>query len=775
MNTAMKRIRSNSSLSRRFSVSTIMVVASILLVTCGVAIAYSIKQSGIDMKTRLDNTIRMANASITYSLWNVQDDVVKAQADALFKEKGIAFIEIRDEDGQTIARKSGKGDFSFLGGKKTVDKLDDYLYQIFPLKYENRNVGSIRVAIDKKVFQRELFISILIIFGVTIAIIIAISITSIVITRRHIFLPLSKLEVSAGLIAERNLETVIDTDNEDEIGKLAKSFDGMRLSVKKLIEDLQNANQRLDESNKNLEQKVEERTRELKKAIELTDKNNQALNLFIANMSHDIRTPMNNILGYVDLLEKRVPGEQEKTYISVIKSNSNILLQLLNGILDLSKIRAGKLELNNEPVDIRATLADVNRSFLFSVEEKRLDFNIFVDTAFPQLIYLDGARLKQVLLNLVGNAVKFTDSGYISLNASVISIREEDSTIDFTITVEDTGRGIEPTKIKEIFEPFVQENESVSYNYGGTGLGLSISKALVELMDGTIQVDSEPDKGSRFSIKIRNVKTKMKKTESVENQPFADINSIVFDKKTILVIEDNKDIRASLRQYLQDYAFEVIEAEDGKQGVEYAKKHHPDLILMDMKMTGLNGFEAVKRIKVDAELQAIPVIAFTAHALKEEEKEIMALGCSGFLRKPVSKDQLLMELARHFPYTIKESSGSMPPVNATTFDEFLSTQDRVSLIPVESIDPLIEALEKNFIKKCLEIQKSLIIKDAKNFALQIKELGTSFGAEILINWADRILYDIQLVNINKVASAIAVFPRIVEHIKSNQGEKNEGQ
>jgi CheY-like chemotaxis protein len=194
---------------------------------------------------------------------------------------------------------------------------------------------------------------------------------------------------------------------------------------------------------------------------------------------------------------------------------------------------------------------------------------------------------------------------------------------------------------------------------------------------------------------------------------------------------------------------------------------------MDMKMPVMSGFEAVKRIKTDVELQGIPIIAFTAHALKEEEEQIMALGCSGFLRKPVSRIQLVMELTKHLPYTIRESSGSMPPVSASTEFEFLSTQDRFSPIPAENVEPLIEALENNFMKKCLDIQKSLIIKDAKNFALQIKELGKSSGAEMLINWADRVLTDIQLVNINKVASAIAIFPIIIEYIKSNQGDKNE--
>jgi len=868
-----------------------MVVTSILLVMCIVAIVYSIKKSDTDMKTRLVNTIRIAQASITYSLWNVQDDVVKAQTDALSKEKGIAFIEIRDEDGQTIARKLETGDCSFLDKKNQGDKLDDYLYKISDLDYENRKVGSIRVAIDKKVFQRELFTSILMIIGVTIAIIIAISITSIVITKRYIFRPLSKLEASAGLIAKGNLETVIDTDNEDEIGKLAKSFDSMRLAVKKLVEDMQNSNQRLDDSNKTLEvildnitrrvywknldgliiggnrvfagdvgltdpeelkgkresdlwkrkevadlfermtaeiskttepkieittsiidnsgalkwltidctpltksednitsilftykdvtiqKQIEDELRnskcEAEKARDAAEKTNQALNLFIANMSHDIRTPMHNIFGYVDLLEKQLKGEQEKGYIWVIKSNSNLLLQLLNNILDLSKIRAGKLDLIDEPVDIRTALADVNRSFLIRVEEKKLDFNIIIDTGFPQIIYLDGARLKQVLMNLVGNAVKFTESGHVTLAVKLCSTREEDSTIDFTIIVEDTGRGIDPGKIKEIFEPFAQENGSISFNYGGSGLGLSISKGLVELMGGTIQAESEQGKGSLFRMDFKNIEIKLNETVSTGKQTLADIESIVFEKKTVLVVEDDIQSREFLKQYLQDYAFEVIEAEDGMQGVEYAQKYHPALILMDMKMPVMSGFEAVKRIKAVKELKAIPIIALTAHALKEEEEEIRALGCNGFLRKPASRIQLVKELAEHLPHKRKDLAESMPLVSASPEEEFVLRLDQFPAIPRENIEPLIAALGKNFLGKCQDIQKSLIIKDARNFALQIKGLGTNSGAEILINWADRILTDIQLVNINKVASAIAVFPRIVEHIKSHQGDKNE--
>lgn len=767
----MKQMKLNQSLSRRFSLSTIKVVTSILLITCIVAIAYSIKQSDADMKARLGNTIRITEASITYSLWNIQDDVVRAQTEALFNEKGIAFIEIRDEDGKTISRKPETRNFSFLEEKNPDDKWDDYLYKISNLQYENRKVGSIRVAIDKTVFQRELFTSILMIIGVTIAIAIAISITSIIITKRYIFRPLLKLEASAGLIAKGNLDTVIDIDSENEIGKLAKSFDAMRLSIKKLVEDLHSLNQCLDESNKNLEEKVEDRTKELKKAKEIAEKNNQALNLFIANMSHDIRTPMHNILGFIDLLEKRVPGEQEKSFISVIKSNSNLLLQLLNSILDLSKIRAGKLELMNEPVDIRAIFTDVRRSFSIKLEEKKLDFNIIIDTGFPQFIYLDGARLRQVLLNLVGNAVKFTESGHVTLAVKLCSIREEDSTIDFTITVEDTGIGIDKKKIEEIFEPFVQENTYISNKYGGVGLGLSISNDLIALMNGTIKAESVLCKGSCFYINIKNVKTKMKEIGTNENQLLNDIESIIFEKRTILVVEDNKDIRDSLRLYLGAYNFEFIESEDGRQGIELAKKHLPDLIIMDMKMPEMSGFEAVKRIKTDKELQIIPVIAFTAHALKEEEEEIMALGCNGFLRKPLSRSQLVMALTKYLPYTIKKSTVSKPLMNVSTWEEFLSTQNLMHLIPAEKIKPLIEDLEKKFMEQYQKIQKSLIIKDAEDFALQIKRLGNNAGAEILINWADQVLTDIRLVVIDKILLSIALFPKIVEYIKSTQGDK----
>ena len=685
-----------------------MVVTSILLITCLILIVYSIKNSDTDMKIRLENTIRSAQASITYSLWNVQDDVVKAQTEALSHEKDIAFIEIRDEDEKLIARKPEIGDFSFLDENNPVNKSNDYLYRMSDLIYESRKVGSIRVAIDKTVFKRELFTSILMIIGVTIVIIIAISITSIVVTKRYIFQPLLKLEYSAELIAKGNLEISINTDSEDEIGKLAKSFDDMRLSVKKLIEDLRSSNLYLDELNKNLEENVEERTKELKKAKDLAEKNNEALKLFIANISHDIRTPMHNILGYIDLLDKKLKEEQEKNYISVIKNNSNLLLQLLNSILDLSKIRAGKLELMNEPVDIRATFADVQRSFSIKLEEKKLDFNIIIDTQFPQFIYLDGARLRQVLLNLVGNAVKFTEHGHVTLAVKLCSTWEGNSAIDFSITVGDTGKGIDSGKIKEIFEPFAQEDGSISYNYGGTGLGLSISKALVELMGGTIQAESEPGKGSLFRIDFKNVETKLKETESTGKQPLVDIESIVFEKKTVLVVEDNNQSRKFLKQYLEAYGLEVIEAEDGTQGVEYADKHHPDLILMDMKMPVMSGFEAVKRIKEDEELQEIPIIAFTAHALKKEEEKIMALGCCGFLRKPVSRIQLVMELTKHLPYTRKELGESATPVSASTEEEFVLLLDQFPAIASENIAPLTEALEKNFQEKYQTIQKSSI-------------------------------------------------------------------
>lgn len=783
----MKQITSNSSLSRRFSFATIMVVTSILLAACILAIAYSINKSEADMKNRLDSIIGTAQASMSFSLWNLQSDVVKAHTDILSKEKGVAFIQIRDEDGELIAQTPAKGDFSFLDEKNAGDRKKFFLYNesdiIFLQKEEKKKwkVGLIRVAIDKRVFQSELLTNIMIIIAMTIAIIIAISITSIIITKRHIFRPLSKLETSAELIAKGKLDTVIDAENDDEIGKLSRSFDRTRLSLKKLVGDLKSANKRLDESNKTLEQRVKDRTVELEKAKDEAERINKTLNMFIANMSHEIRTPMHVILSYTDLLERRLTGEEEKKYLTVINSNSNMLLQLLNGILDLSKIKVGKLELINEPMDIRATLADIKRSFLIKVEEKKLDFNIKVDPAFPSVIYFDATRLNQLIFNLAGNAVKFTDSGYVTLEVKICSTREEDSTIDFSITVEDTGRGIDKAKLEKIFDYFVQEDDSISFNYGGAGLGLSISKELVNLMNGTIQAKSNPGKGSCFRIDFRNIKTKMEEKETEKNQSIVDVESIVFEKKTILVVEDVKDIRESFRLYLEDYDLEIIEAENGEQGIKLAKKHHPHLIIMDIKMPGMSGFEALKRIKEDTDLEDIPVIAFTAHALKEEEEKIMALGFNGFLRKPAGRIQVIIELARHLPHTVKESTASIPPVSDSTGDEFLLIKDRIPSIPRENIPPLIKALETKFLGKWRDIQKSLIINNAKDFAKQIKELGTHFNAEILIKWADRILTDIRLVNINKVSSSIALFPKIVELIKSNNqsqplnGEKNERQ
>lgn len=507
------------------------------------------------------------------------------------------------------------------------------------------------------------------------------------------------------------------------------------------------------------------------------EKTNRALNLFIANMSHEIRTPMHNILGFVDLLERRLTGEEEKYWLSVINSNSRMLLQLLNDILNLARIRAGKIEVIAEPVNIRTTLEEIKRSFLIKLGQKKLDFNIIVDTSFPQTIEFDDSRLRQILLNLVGNAVKFTDSGGITLETKICSISDDNSIIDFIITVEDTGRGIDPQKIEEIFEPFAQENGAISYNYGGTGLGLSISRGLVELLKGEMHVESEPGKGSRFSITFKNVKIILKEMVAIENPLLFDIDAIAFEQKTILIVEDNSQSREFLRQYLETYAITLIEAENGKQGVESAKKHLPDLILMDMKMPVMSGFEAVKEIKADAELSSIPVIALTAHALKEEEEEIMALGCSGFLRKPVGRIPLMMELSKYLPHRIKETPGSIAPLNVSSGDEFLLDHGRIHSIPSDNIESLIENLDKNFLAKWQDIQKSIIIKDARDFAIKIKELGTDSGAQILMNWADRLLKDIQMVNINKIASVIAIFPKIIEQIKINvqfyKGEKNE--
>jgi len=394
---------------------------------------------------------------------------------------------------------------------------------------------------------------------------------------------------------------------------------------------------------------------------------NKAKSDFLANMSHEIRTPMNAILGFTEILQGKVTNPKQARYLKSIHTSGQALLTLINDILDLSKVEAGKMELEIRPVSLQHLFEDVKVIFAQKIGEKGLDLILFNEDDIPHSLLLDEVRLRQVLINLVGNAIKFTDSGYIklALNHTVPDDNATGNTVDIIITIEDSGIGIPQDQCETIFDAFTQVKDQQTTKYGGTGLGLSISRRLIEMMGGTITASSEVDKGSSFVIKLNNVELVATETTQSTDESLIDVGTVEFKHSTILITDDVEYNRDIIVGYLEDYDLTLIQAENGESAVSKAKEHKPDLILMDMRMPVMSGYEATSLIKKDPELGEITIIALTASAMKRDEGVIKDL-CDSYLKKPISKVHLIRELVLFLPHSIKEPPVKHDSLNSKT-------------------------------------------------------------------------------------------------------------
>jgi len=489
---------------------------------------------------------------------------------------------------------------------------------------------------------------------------------------------------------------------------------------------------------------------------------NRTKSEFLSNMSHEIRTPMNAILGFTELLDSQIDDPVQRKYLESIKSSGKVLLDLINDILDLSKIEAGKIELKQRSVNPESIFNDIGRVFSVKMKEKGLKFLIEIDKELPKALQLDEVRIRQILFNLMGNAVKFTEKGYIKLTARGI-FREQKSKFDLIFSVKDTGIGISAENKKIIFDAFRQSKGQRDEKYGGTGLGLAITKKLVEVMGGKMSVDSVVGKGSTFKVILKKVAVASVDdiSEDLEETP---IDNIKFKKKTILVVDDIESNRILLKETLKPYNLSTIEAKNGKEGIDTAKKYHPDLILMDLRMPVMDGYEATGKIKKDRNLKDIPVIILTASAMKEQEEKIKKINCEGYVRKPIKKAELIQELIKHLEYTDKEP-GLVKEKKAGETKEYKDIYGTLTKVAKKKIPELISILESNIKEKWEEVTKTSIISDIEDFAKEIEELGRKYELEILLKWGENILSQAENFEMDKLPKTLKYFTELVGEVK----------
>jgi signal transduction histidine kinase/DNA-binding response OmpR family regulator len=676
---------------------------------------------------------------------------------------------IFDTDGEEFASFKIDPDASFDPAKKLKAKFQfqgNYLYLTENIKdQDGAQLGLLCVVASTENLERQIFSYLMFSLILLVVIFLVAGVLGAWLSK-SLTGPILNLAKTAERISTAGDYSIrVNKASNDEIGTLYDSFNEM-------LDQIAARDQEIRQLNEGLEDKVQERTRDLVKAKEQAEKARRSAELadrakstFLANMSHEIRTPMNAILGYSSLLMKLVTDPKQHEYLGIVQTSGKNLLALINDILDLSKIESGKFDLVYKPMNPKRIFDEIKDIFKIKTEEKGIDFIIDVDPEIPVGLLMDETRLRQILFNVVGNAVKFTNEGYVKLSVIKKMSHRDTSKVMLVFQVEDTGIGIPKEQIDVIFQAFEQQKD-LGNQYGGTGLGLAITKRLVEIMNGEISVTSEEGKGSTFSVQLRDIE--ISSLVSTQYPVLTNIDKgLHFEGVKVLLVEDNLYNLKLVQAMLEEKKIQVEGASNGEEALETLRQFTPDLILMDMKMYGMDGYKATKIIKSDPQLKSIPVIALTADAMKEGKKKTKKAGCDGFLSKPIDENRLFAELMKHLPYQQEESPDLSPGAGKSELD--IEAVGLSRLAP-EALAEMLEILSTQLMEQWRQMGDSMLLDDWVQFGNKVMALGEKYNAGFIVDYGRHIIENVEHLNIAVLKKTIKNFPNIVEVLK---GVKND--
>jgi signal transduction histidine kinase/CheY-like chemotaxis protein len=538
-------------------------------------------------------------------------------------------------------------------------------------------------------------------------------------TSRWISQPILRLGQASEAIASGELDQQVEASSVNELGVLSNSFNRMAQQLRESFATLEKTNQEL-------EIRVEERTAELTESKLVAEVANHAKSDFLANMSHELRTPLNGILGYAQILERsQTMTEPDQHGINIIHQCGSHLLTLINDILDLSKIEAGKMELHPTAFHLPSFLQAVVEISRIKAEQKDIKFNYEPTADLPAGIIADEKRLRQVLLNLLGNAIKFTDNGNVGLEIFARSNQSDSSLIHIHFQIRDTGVGMSSVQLEKIFLPFEQVGDD-SRKSEGTGLGLAITQKIIEMMDSSISVHSELGAGSLFEFEISCPLA----ADWMHSSSFTKTGKIIGysgSKKQILIVDDRWENRSVIVNLLSPLGFAMVEAENGREALEKIGELPPDLIITDLSMPVIDGWEMLSQVRQSENFKNIPIIVSSASVYEMDKQQSLAAGGDDFLSKPVQAEELYVLLAKHLELSwVYAETLTVPIAN-------LQEQVELEMIvpPALELANLIEYARKGQMKGIEKELEKLSKTDAKYqpFVNQLNQLVQEFNIQ----------------------------------------------